>query len=234
MLGGQTNDTRGSVREGDLPLDGRPATQRRALQVKEQENAAKEAFDGTALAQFGFGPGGRQAGAILLTFRIPGDDGGGMESLMDPGNEAQAPVGGVQTDDARMDLIETNSPLQQRASERGIMDVGWGEQKEEREAGAATEQGMHAIAAEEWARMLSRGMADSSIGVGPSPGQDRRTIDNQIACANQSASHGGQHAQHKECFCDRGASDGRPLALLGGTGNAGVARATQRQAAREG
>ena len=43
-----------------------PATPGRALQVKEEEDTAKEAFDGTALAEFLFDPGGRQAGAVLL------------------------------------------------------------------------------------------------------------------------------------------------------------------------
>jgi len=66
---------------------------------------------------------------------------------MDPGDKAQIPIRGIQTDDARTDLIETYGPLKPRASERGIMDVGGGEQKVDGQAGAATEQGMHAIAA---------------------------------------------------------------------------------------
>jgi len=37
------------------------------LQTKEEEDATKEAFDGTAFAQFLFGPNGRQAGAVLRT-----------------------------------------------------------------------------------------------------------------------------------------------------------------------
>jgi hypothetical protein len=43
--------------------------------MKEEKNAAKEAFDGTPLAQFLFGPGWRQAGTVLLAFGIPRNDG---------------------------------------------------------------------------------------------------------------------------------------------------------------
>ncbi len=43
------NDGRG-IRQSDAGGDGRPSTQRRTLQVKKEEDAAKEAFDGGALA----------------------------------------------------------------------------------------------------------------------------------------------------------------------------------------
>ncbi len=66
MLSGECNDKGGRVGQGDLLCDGRPATQGRALQMKEQKDAAKEAFNSATLAQFLFGPGGRQAGAVLL------------------------------------------------------------------------------------------------------------------------------------------------------------------------
>ena len=114
--------------------------------VKEQEDAAKKAFDRTALAKFLFRPGGRQAEAVLLPFGIPGNDGGGVQGGVDPGDEPQSPIGGVQADNARANGIEAHSPFQQRTSERSIMDVGGRKQKEEGQAGAATEQGMHAIA----------------------------------------------------------------------------------------
>src|SRR5215472_4884464 len=78
---------------------------------------------------------------------VPGDDGNGMQCVMDPGDEAQARVGGIQTDDARTQSVEAHGPLKPRASEGGIMDIGRGEQKEDRQARAATEQGMDAIAA---------------------------------------------------------------------------------------
>jgi hypothetical protein len=65
------------------------------LQVKKEEDAAKEALDGTALAEFFFGPGWWQAGAVLVAFGIPGDDRDSVEARMDPSNEAQAPIGVV-------------------------------------------------------------------------------------------------------------------------------------------
>ena len=48
--------------------------------------------------------------------------------------------------------------------------------------------------------MLSWRMADGGIRVGSPPRQDGRTINNQVACANEPTPDGGQHAQHKERF----------------------------------
>jgi len=53
---------------------------------------------------------------------------------------------GIQADEARANGVEAHGPFEQWASERGIMDEGLGEQKADGQAGAATEQGMHAIA----------------------------------------------------------------------------------------
>ena|SRR5437588_772984 len=75
------------------------------------------------------------------------NDRDGMQGGMDPGDETQAPIRRVQADDARADGVEAHSPFQEWASERSIMDVGGGEQVEDRQAGATTEQGVHAIAA---------------------------------------------------------------------------------------
>jgi hypothetical protein len=115
--------------------------------MKEEEDTTKEAFNRTALAQFLFRPSGWQAGTVLLSFGVPGDDGAGVQRGMDPGDEAQAPIGGIQADHARVNRVETHGPFQQWASKGGIMDIGRGEQEEEGQARAATEQGMHAIAA---------------------------------------------------------------------------------------
>jgi|GEM_PF-2911480 len=114
--------------------------------MKEQEDAAKEALDAAAFAQFRFGPSGRQAGAILLAFGIPGHDGHGSQHAVDPTDEAQPPIGGIQADHARANVVEAHGPLQERTGKRRVMEIGWGEQKEEGQARAATEQGMHAIA----------------------------------------------------------------------------------------
>ena len=63
--------------------------------MKEEKNATKEAFDATAFAKFFCGPGGWQAGTVLLVFRIPRDDRDSTQHAMNPGNETQAPIGGV-------------------------------------------------------------------------------------------------------------------------------------------
>ena len=77
--------------------------------MKEEEKAAKETFNGTAFAQFLLGPRGRQAGAVLLSLRIPGNDGDGSKCGVDPMNELKAPIASIQADDARTKAIETNS-----------------------------------------------------------------------------------------------------------------------------
>ena len=84
LLSGQPNDDGSGVGQGDLRGNLGPATQRWTLQVKEEKNAAKEAFDGTAFAKFFVGPGGRQAGTILLAFRIPRNDRNGSKYGMNP------------------------------------------------------------------------------------------------------------------------------------------------------
>ncbi len=69
-----------------------------------------------------------------------------MQGGVDPGNETQPPIGGIQANEARADRVEAHGPFQQWASEWGIMDVSGRKQEEEGQTRAATEQGMHAIA----------------------------------------------------------------------------------------
>ncbi len=76
--------------------------------MKEEEDTSKEAFNGAAFAQFFFGPGWRQAGAVLLSLGIPGDDGDGMQGGVDPVDELKAPIIGIQADDAWTNAIEAD------------------------------------------------------------------------------------------------------------------------------
>ncbi len=115
--------------------------------MKEQKDATKEAFNGTAFAQFLFGPSRWQAGAVLLTFGIPGDDRHGSKRTVDPGDETQPPIACIQADEVRANVVEGHGPRHERAGKGRIMDVGGRKQKEDRQARATTEQGMHAIAA---------------------------------------------------------------------------------------
>src|SRR5258707_1348472 len=134
MLSSKSDNIGGRVGQGDLSGEGRPATQRGALQVKTEEHAAKKALDGAAFAEFFFSPGGRKAGAVFLSFGVPGNDGNRAQNRMDPDDEAKTPVGGIQADDARADLIQAHCPFQEWLGERSIVDVGRREQKEERQA----------------------------------------------------------------------------------------------------
>ena len=124
LLGSQSDDDGGRVGQSDLSCNGRPATERGPLEMKEEKDTAKEAFDAAAFAQFRFRPGGRQAKAIFLAFGVPGDDSHGSQRGMDPADEAQPPLGSIQADHARMNAVEMHRPLQERTSKRCIMDIG--------------------------------------------------------------------------------------------------------------
>ena len=114
--------------------------------MKEEENASEEALDAAALVQFLFGPGRRQTGAVVLAFGIPRNDGNGTQDGVDPHNQAQPPIGRIQTDDTGTDVVEPHSPRQQRLCKGSIMGIGRREQKEDGQARTAAEQSMHAIA----------------------------------------------------------------------------------------
>ncbi len=90
---------------------------------------------------------GRKAGAVLLAFGIPWDDSDGSQGGVDPGDETQPPIARLQADHARMQVREAHRDVQQRACKGRVMDIGWGDEKMDGQAGAATEQGIHAITA---------------------------------------------------------------------------------------
>jgi hypothetical protein len=56
---------------------------------------------------------------------------------------------------------------------------------------------MDTIAAEKRARMLSRGMAKSGIGVSMAPGEDGDAINDEIAGANEPTTQSGQDREDK-------------------------------------
>src|SRR5260370_7723714 len=112
LLRSQGDDNGGRVGQSDLPSNGGPTRKRRTLQAKEQKHAAKEAFNGTAFAQFLFGPGWRQTRAVLLSLGIPGNHGDGSQGGVNPVDELQAPSSGIQTDDARVAVVERDRHFQ--------------------------------------------------------------------------------------------------------------------------
>jgi len=101
------------------------------LQVKKEKNASKEALDATPLAKFFFRPGGWQARMAFLIFGIPRDDSNGTKHAVNPGDEAQALIGGVQAKNTGADLVETHGPLYQAFSKRGIVSMSRKKQKED-------------------------------------------------------------------------------------------------------
>lgn len=92
---------------------------------------------------------------------------------------------------------------------------------------------MHAIAAQERAGMLSRGMTDSRIGVAATPGQNGRTVDDQIARSDQPTTDGGSYCQEEERLCHRRSSAVSAFPLLGDAGNARCAMGIQGKATGE-
>src|SRR5258708_19062000 len=113
LLRSQGDDNGDRVGQSDLPSNGGPTRKRRTLQAKEQKHASKEAFNGTAFAQFLFGPGWRQTRAVLLSLGIPGNHGNGSQGGVNPVDELQAPIGRIQADDAGMDLVEADAHCQE-------------------------------------------------------------------------------------------------------------------------
>ena len=74
--------------------------------MKKEKDATKETFNGTAFAQFLFGPRRRQTGAVLLSLGVPGHDGDGSQTGVNPMDQLKAPIAGIQADNTRMDLVE--------------------------------------------------------------------------------------------------------------------------------
>jgi len=51
---------------------------------------------------------------------------------MDPADELQTPIACIETDDPRAEVVQVNCPLQERPSERSIVDIGGREKEQER------------------------------------------------------------------------------------------------------
>ncbi len=65
---------------------------------------------------------------------------------MDPADQAQPPVGGIEPDHLRVEAIQAHRPCEERLSEGGVVGIGGGDDEEERQAGTATQQGVDAEA----------------------------------------------------------------------------------------
>src|SRR5260221_14571618 len=112
----------------------------------------------------------------LLAVVVPRDYGSCVQRRMIPGQQLDVSKDGFQTHYAWAQGQEPDGEFEQGAREGGIVDVGRRESKQQRQAGATTEQGMQTVATQERTGMMGWGMADSRVGIGPPPGQDRRAV----------------------------------------------------------
>src|SRR5947209_11103061 len=113
------------------------------------------------------------------------------------------------------------------------MPVGRREQEVHGQSGAAAEQGMHAIAVQEWAGMVGGSVTCGRIGIGSAPGQNGSTIDNQITGPDQMATHSTPDGEHEERL-KRWRSCSLPaFAQLRRARNAWLANGVKRKATRQ-
>jgi hypothetical protein len=133
---------------------------------------------------------------------------------MDPGDEAQAPVAGIQADDARAQAIEAHPQGQQRLGKGSVMDVGRREQEEQGEPGAATEQRMDPVAAQQWTGVMRWRMANGGVRIAVAPGEDRRAIQDEIAGADEPTMEGEPDHDDQNRLADGSARAGAPFPLL--------------------
>src|SRR5947209_17383003 len=117
---------------------------------------------------------------------------------MNPGDEAQAPIGSIQADDPGANVVEPLCPSQEGLCKRGIMSMSRRKQKEERQARTATDEGMHPIAQQQGTRMMSGSVPKGRIGITASPSQDGSAVNDEITSSDESSSHGLPNRQHKK------------------------------------
>ncbi len=92
---------------------------------------------------------------------------------------------------------------------------------------------MDAIATQEWTGMVCGSVTSGGIGIASAPGQDGRTIDNQIASANQMATHGTPDGEDEESFKRRAPARLPAFAQLGRTGDVRLTIGSQWQSASQ-
>ncbi len=100
---------------------------------------------------------------------------------MDPRDQGAAPLGGVEAHHAGAQVREGDSSGQHGLGTGGAVTIGGGDVEDEGQAGAAAEQGVDTVAAQEGGRMLGGGIAVLGIRVGAPPRLDRGAVDDQVA-----------------------------------------------------
>jgi hypothetical protein len=114
------------------------------------------------------------------------------------------------------------------------MAVGGGEEEEQRQARAAAEQGVDAIAPQQGTGVVVRRMAHRRIGVTAPPRQDRSTIDDEVAPADEAQMPCELHGDHQQHFAGRRTHLGAAATLLRGAGHGRTTLGVKRQPANEG
>ena len=153
---------------------------------------------------------------------------------MNPGNQTQTPIGSIQTDDPRTDLIETHGPCQQALCKGSVVWVGRRKQKQQRQARPTTDEGVHAEASQKGQGMVSGSVTIGGIRVATSPSQNGSTVNDQITGSDQPSAQSLQHDQHKQRLMHRGTGSMATFAVLGWTHNERPSLCIQRQATGQG
>src|SRR5512135_8960 len=153
---------------------------------------------------------------------------------MNPADELKAPIASSHAHDAGTDPVEAACQFQPGTGKEGVVPMGWPDQKEQWQAAAATEQGMHPIAAQEGTGMGSRGMTEGRLRIASAPRQDGGAINDQIASSYQTTAQCPVDREHEQGLKEGSSRRLPPFALLGGTGNTWLSRAPDRQSARQG
>jgi len=77
--------------------------------------------------------------------------------------------------------------------------------------------------------MVSGGMADGGVWIGPAPRQDGVAIDDEIAGTDEAAADRRAYHDHEQCLGHGSASTRRPFPLLRGTGHLGASQSVERE-----
>lgn len=134
-MSGQGDDDGSGVGQRTLLGHGCPPNDPGALEVKEEEDAAKEALDASTFTQVSTGPGGWEARAALSAFGVPRNDGGGAEGGVNPGDQGETSLGSIKADNAGTAIVEGDDGGKEGLGKGGIMTVRRCDAEEGRQTG---------------------------------------------------------------------------------------------------
>ncbi len=100
---------------------------------------------------------------------------------VNPRDQPQSPIGRIQPNHPWVQAEEPHRPNKQRLGEGCVVGIGGSDHEQERQAGTATDEGVDPEAAQEGGQMVSGRMAAGGSRIGASPGEQRGTVDDQVA-----------------------------------------------------